>query len=91
MRGTIPKSQLLFDPEIEKTARRNNSKTKDEKRLARLAQDGTSSSIPTTSGSITSGSTPRQYPQSSPPSSPRSAEEVNMAVLEQRVFHNYTT
>jgi len=63
MRCTVPKGQLLFDPEIEKTARLNKSKTKEEKRLARLAlQEGTSSPIPS----------------SSPPSSPRSEEDLVM-------------
>jgi len=67
MRGTAPEEQLLFDPEIEKTACRNNSKTKEEKRLARLAlQEGTFSPIPSSS------------PQSSPPSSPRSERVVVM-------------
>jgi hypothetical protein len=52
MRGAISKDQLQFHPEIEKTARRNNAKTREEKRLARLAQEGISGSIPTPSGSV---------------------------------------
>jgi len=34
MRGTVFKEQLQFDPEIEKTTRRNNAKAREEKRLA---------------------------------------------------------
>jgi len=43
MRGTVSKEQLQFDPEIEKTARRNNARAKEEKRLVRLAQQAGSS------------------------------------------------
>jgi len=78
MRGTVSKEQLQFDPEIEKTARRNNAKAREEKRLARLAQQvGTSSSIPTSYGSIHRES-PRGSPQSSAPSSPRSERVIVM-------------
>jgi hypothetical protein len=47
MRGTVPKEQLQYDPEIERTARRNNSKAKRRKRQAKQAsQEGTSTFIP---------------------------------------------
>src|ERR1051325_2480025 len=39
MRGNIPVDQLLFDPEIERTARRLNSSAKRRKRLARQRQE----------------------------------------------------
>jgi hypothetical protein len=68
MRGTVSKDQLQFDPEIEKTARRNNAKTREAKRLARLAQPETSGSIPTPSGSVHTES-PSGSPNSSAPSS----------------------
>jgi len=74
MRGTVSKEQLQFDPEIEKTARRNNAKAREEKRLARLAQQARSS-VPTPT---TSGSTPRGSPHTSAPSSPRSERVVVM-------------
>jgi hypothetical protein len=70
MRGTVSKDQLQFDLEIEKIARRNNAKTREAKRLARLAQPETSSSIPTPSGSVHTES-PSGSPQSSAPSSLR--------------------
>lgn len=35
MRGKVPADQLLFDPEIEKTARTNNSKARKRKQLAK--------------------------------------------------------
>jgi len=74
MRGTVSKEQLQFDPKIEKIARRNNAKAREENRLARLAQQaGFSVSIPTTSSSI-----PRGSPQSSTPSSPGSERVVVM-------------
>jgi len=69
MRGTVSKEQLQFDPEIEKTVRRNNAKAREEKKLAILAQQvGSSVSIPITSSSIPRES-PRGSPQSSAPSS----------------------
>jgi hypothetical protein len=48
MRGTVPPEKLKFDPEIEKTARRNNSlKKKKERELAKQKQqEGTSTFIP---------------------------------------------
>ncbi|KAK2359233.1 hypothetical protein QL285_084625 [Trifolium repens] len=51
MRGKTPVENLLFDPEIEKTARKNNSKNKRKKRQAkqRQQQEGTSVSISSTS------------------------------------------
>jgi hypothetical protein len=70
MRGTVSKDQLQFDPEIKKTARRNNAKIREAKRLARLAQPETSGSIPTPSGSVHTES-PSGSPHSSAPSSPR--------------------
>src|ERR1044072_7719045 len=39
MRGSIPADQLLFDPEIERTARRLNSSAKRRKRQARQRQE----------------------------------------------------
>ncbi|KEH17735.1 hypothetical protein MTR_0002s0930 [Medicago truncatula] len=84
MRGTISKEQLQFDPEIEKTARRNNAKTKEVKRLARLAQQsGSSGSIPTTSSSIPRES-PRGSPQPSPPPSPSSVDEEDIIGMEEQ-------
>jgi len=69
MRGTVPEEQIIFDPKIERTARRNNSRTREEKRLARLARkEGTSSSTPSTS------------PQSSPPSSLTRDQDISMEV-----------
>lgn len=77
MRGTISKEQLQFDPEIEKTARRNNAKTKEVKRLARLAQQsGSSSSFPRES--------PRGSPQLSPPPSPSSVDEEDIIGMERQ-------
>ncbi|KAK2363961.1 hypothetical protein QL285_088886 [Trifolium repens] len=51
MRGKTPVENLLFDPEIEKTARKNNSKNKRKKRQAkqRQQQERTSVSISSTS------------------------------------------
>ncbi|KAK2361118.1 hypothetical protein QL285_086309 [Trifolium repens] len=51
MRGKTPVEDLLFDPEIEKTARKNNSKNKRKKKQAkqRQQQEGTSVSISSTS------------------------------------------
>lgn len=47
MRGTVSKDTLQYDPEIEGMARKNNSKKKKEKRLAKQAQqEGTSTFIP---------------------------------------------
>lgn len=47
MRGTVPATDLRYDPEIERTARKNNSKTRREKRQARQAQqEGTSTFSP---------------------------------------------
>src|SRR3954464_3775923 len=49
MRGRIPADQLLFDPEIERTARRENSKTRRRRQLARerrQQQEASSSSTP---------------------------------------------
>lgn len=47
MRGTVPQEDLQYDPEIERTARKNNSKKKQEKRLAKQAQqEETSTFIP---------------------------------------------
>jgi len=78
MRGTVFKEQLQFDPEIEKTTRRNNAKAREEKRLARLAQQaGPFVSIPTTSSFIPRES-PRGSPQSSIPSSSGSERVVVM-------------
>ncbi|CAJ2671898.1 uncharacterized protein LOC123891769 [Trifolium pratense] len=47
MRGKTPQEDLLFDPEIEKTARKNNSKNKKRKQQARQRQqqEGTSAPI----------------------------------------------
>lgn len=47
MRGTVPAKDLRYDPEIERTARKNNSRTRREKRQARQAQqEGTSNFNP---------------------------------------------
>src|SRR4051812_23491664 len=49
MRGRIPADQLLFDPEIERTARKENSKTRRRRQLARerrQQQEASSSSTP---------------------------------------------
>jgi len=47
MRGTVLPQDLRYDPEIERTARKNNSKTRKEKRQAKQAQqEGTSTFIP---------------------------------------------
>src|ERR1044072_8784325 len=47
MRGKVPTEKLLFDPEIERTVRRNNSKTRKRRQLAKLRkeQEASSSSI----------------------------------------------
>ena len=49
MRGSIPDDQLLFDPEIERTVRRLNSKTRRRRQLAkqRREQGESSNIIPT--------------------------------------------
>ena len=49
MRGSIPDDQLLFDPEIERTVRRLNSKTRRRRQLAkeRREQGESSNTIPT--------------------------------------------
>jgi hypothetical protein len=78
MRGTVAKDQLQFDPEIEKTTRRNNAKTREAKRLARLVQPESSSSIPTPSGSVHTLS-PSGSLHSSAPSSPERETFVAMA------------
>ena len=44
MRGKISADQLLFDPEIEVTARKNNSKTKKRKQVAKQRKEQESSS-----------------------------------------------
>src|SRR6266487_5701190 len=51
MRRQVSADNLLFDPEIERTARRNNSKTRKKKQLAkqREQQEGSSISISSTS------------------------------------------
>ncbi|MCH83535.1 hypothetical protein A2U01_0004360, partial [Trifolium medium] len=51
MRGKVSEEELQFDPEIERTARRNNSKTRKKKKLAKQKklQEGTSASISSTS------------------------------------------
>jgi hypothetical protein len=51
MRGKTSAKDLLFDPEIERTARRNNSQRKKRKQLAKQKrlQEGTSVSISSTS------------------------------------------
>src|SRR3954463_11349280 len=49
MRGRIPADQLLFDPEIERTDLRENSKTRRRRQLARerrQQQEASSSSTP---------------------------------------------
>jgi len=47
MRGKVLEGQLVYDAEIERTPRKNNSKTRREKRKARQAQvEGTSTFIP---------------------------------------------
>jgi len=47
MRGRVPPEELEYDPEIERTARRNNSKKKKEQELAKQKQqEGTSTVIP---------------------------------------------
>src|ERR1044072_653822 len=47
MRGKVPSNQLLFDPEIEATVRRNKRETKKRKELAKKKreQEASSSSI----------------------------------------------
>lgn len=47
MRGKLLKDQLLFDPEIERTTRKLNSKTRKRKQLSkqRNQHEGTSNSI----------------------------------------------
>ena len=47
MRGTVLPEELEYDPEIEKTARKNNSKKKKEQELTKQKQqEGTSTFIP---------------------------------------------
>src|ERR1044072_4553178 len=48
MRGSVPVDQLLFDPEIKRTARRLNSSAKRRKRLARQRQERGESSTSST-------------------------------------------
>lgn len=55
MRGSVPVDQLLFDPEIERTARRLNSSDKQRKRLARQRQargESSTSSTPPMLGEV---------------------------------------
>src|ERR1044072_6040261 len=44
MRGKVPTEKLLFDPEIERTARRINSKTRKRRQLAKLRKEQEASS-----------------------------------------------
>lgn len=50
MRGSVPSDQLLFHLEIERTARKLNSKTRRRRQLAkeRREREGTSNSTPST-------------------------------------------
>ena len=52
MRVSVPDDQLLFDPEIERTVRRLNNKTRRRRQLAkeRREQGESSSIIPTMTG-----------------------------------------
>ena len=78
MRGTVSKEDLQFDPEIEKTARLLKKQAKEAKRLARLAQPGSSSSIHSPSGSVQTLS-PGGSLHTTPPSSPERETIVTMA------------
>lgn len=78
MRGTVSKEDLQFDPEIEKTARLLKKQAKEAKRLARLAQPESSSSIHSPSGSVQSLS-PGGSLHTTPPSSPKRETIVTMA------------
>lgn len=78
MRGTVSKEDLQFDPEIEKTARLLKKQAKEAKRLARLAQPESSSSIHSPSGSVQTLS-PGGSLHTTPPSSPKRETIVTMA------------
>src|ERR1051325_601069 len=75
MRGSIPTDQLLFDPEIERTARRLNSSAKRRKRQARQRQEreergeASTSSTPLVFGEATTMA--ENQPQPPPPPPPR--------------------
>src|ERR1043165_5312915 len=70
MRGSVPVDQLLFDPKIERTARRLNSSAKRRKRLARQRQErgeSSTSSTPPVLGEVTMADQPPPPP---PPRGP---------------------
>src|ERR1051325_3262262 len=72
MRGSIPVDQLLFDPEIERTARRLNSSAKRRKRQARQREErgeASTSSTPPVFGEATTMA--ENQPQPPPPPPPR--------------------
>src|ERR1051325_1997903 len=77
MRGSIPTDQLLFDPEIERTARRLNSSAKRRKRQARQRQErgergeASTSSTPPVLGEVTTMAENQPQPQPPPPPQPR--------------------
>src|ERR1051325_7340822 len=70
MRGSIPVDQLLFDPEIERTARRLNSSAKRRKRQARQREErgeASTSSTPPVFGEVTTMAENQPQPQPPPP------------------------
>ena len=69
MRGSVPVDQLLFDPEIERTARRLNSSAKRRKRLARQRQErgeSSTSSTPPVLGEVIMADQPPPPPPRGP-------------------------
>src|SRR4051812_29164474 len=73
MRGSVPADQLLFDPEIERTARRLNSKTRRRRKLAkerRLAQEATTSSATQVIEEEMAGNGDQDPPPPPPPRAP---------------------
>src|ERR1051325_3517577 len=74
MRGSIPVDQLLFNPEIERTARRLNSSVKRRKRLARQRKargESSTSSTPPVLGEVIMADQPPPPPRGPCVNSPR--------------------
>src|ERR1051325_6080812 len=74
MRGSVPVDQLLFNPEIERTARRLNSSAKRRKRLARQRQErreSSTSSTPPVLGQVIMADQPPPPPRGPCVNSPR--------------------
>lgn len=90
MQGTVSKEDLQFDPEIEKTARLLKKQAKEAKRLARLAQPESSSSVHSPSGSVQTLS-PGGSLHTTPPSSPERETIVTMANEDENVLPSWVS